>query len=378
MFWNIYKNRIRVSLRDKDNLIWTWIFPLMMATLFFFVFTEIDNAGRFSAVPTAVVDNAAFQADTALSEAVRLVAAGEERLLDVTYVGTVEEADSLLEEGEVAGYIMLENEKPVLRVKESGLSQTILKSFLDQYQQTAALYRTGAANPQALQQLGEWQAGQAYTQAVSLSGTKPSETVTYFYALLAMVCLYGGFQGMTSVIYLQANLSPLGARRSVSPIGKLRMVCYDLLGGLTVHVICVLVVMTYLVFVLRVNFVGQLVPVLLVCLVGSLTGVAMGAMITSVSRLRETVKTAILVSVTLVLCFMAGLMVSGINYVIEQALPLLAWLNPAARIADAFYCLYYYDTYTRFVLDICVLIGMTVVMFGISIFALRRRTYESI
>ena len=75
---------------------------------------------------------------------------------------------------------------------------------------------------------------------------------------------------------------------------------------------------------------------------------------------------------------MAGLMVSGINYVIEQALPLLAWLNPAARIADAFYCLYYYDTYTRFVLDICVLIGMTVVMFGISIFALRRRTYESI
>ena len=100
------------------------------------------------------------------------------------------------------------------------------------------------------------------------------------------------------MIYLQANLSPLGARRSVSPIGKLRMVCYDLLGGLTVHVICVLVVMTYLVFVLRVNFVGQLVPVLLVCLVGSLTGVAMGAMITSVSRLRETVKTAILVSVT--------------------------------------------------------------------------------
>lgn len=378
MFWNIYKNRIRVSLRDKDNLIWTWIFPLMMATLFFFVFTEIDNAGRFSAVPAAVVDNAAFQADTALSEAVRLVAAGEERLLDVTYVGTVEEADSLLEEGEVAGYIMLENEKPVLNVKESGLSQTILKSFLDQYQQTAALYRTGAANPQALQQLGEWQAGQAYTQAISLSGTKPSETVTYFYALLAMVCLYGGFQGMTSVIYLQANLSPLGARRSVSPIGKLRMVCYDLLGGLTVHLICVLVVMAYLVFVLRVNFVGQLVPVLLICLVGSLTGVAMGAMITSVSRLRETVKTAILVSVTLVLCFMAGLMVSGINYVIEQALPLLAWLNPAARIADAFYCLYYYDTYTRFALDICVLIGMTVVMFGISIFALRRRTYESI
>lgn len=378
MFLHIYTNRIRASLRDKDNLVWTWIFPIMMATLFFFAFSGIDSAGRFSAISVAVVNNEAFQNDTVFSMALKQVSqGGKEQLLQTTYVDNEDMAAALLGTGDISGYIIIQDNKPILSVKETGLSQTILKNFLDQYQQTAALYRSGV-EMQSMEQLLESQIRQSYTQAVSLSGKNPSETVTYFYALLAMVCLYGSLQGMTSVLYLQANLSPLGARRAISPVGKLRMVCYDLLGGLTVHFICLMVVVIYMVLVLGVDFGSQFGLVLLVCLVGSLTGVAMGAVITAANKLRETVKTAIIIASTLILCFMAGLMVGGINYLIEQSLPVLAWLNPAARIVDAFYCLYYYDTLSRFALDIGVLLAMAAVMFGSAALMLRRKTYESI
>ena len=36
MFWNIYSKRLISTLRDKRTLVWTWVFPLVMATLFYF------------------------------------------------------------------------------------------------------------------------------------------------------------------------------------------------------------------------------------------------------------------------------------------------------------------------------------------------------
>ena len=35
MFWNQYIYRLRVSVRTWDTLFWTWVFPLLLATLFF-------------------------------------------------------------------------------------------------------------------------------------------------------------------------------------------------------------------------------------------------------------------------------------------------------------------------------------------------------
>ena len=166
MFLHIYTNRIRASLRDKDNLVWTWIFPIMMATLFFFAFSGIDSAGRFSAISVAVVNNEEFQNDAVFSMALKQFSqGGKEQLLQTTYVDNEDMAAALLETGDISGYIIIQDNKPILSVKETGLSQTILKNFLDQYQQTAALYRSGV-EMQSMEQLLQSQIRQSYTQAV--------------------------------------------------------------------------------------------------------------------------------------------------------------------------------------------------------------------
>lgn len=381
MFANIYVGRLKCGLRDKDTVFWTWIFPILLATLFYFSFARLDTAITFSPVPAAVVTDSAYQEAETFRQVLEEVSReGESQMLSLTCVNTVEEADQLLDSGKIDGYILVEA-APKLVVKNDGLNQTILKSFLDQYQQTvSSMGHILEQNPQALAQgLAEQiQNRGPYTEEISLTQAQPSSTVNYYYVLLAMVCLYGAFQGLVSITYLQANLSSLGARRSLAPVCKLKVVVYDLLGGFTIHSICLIIVLAYIALVLGVNFGPKTGFVLLTCIVGSLVGVSLGTLVTAATRWKESVKSAILISVTMVCCFLAGLMVTGINYAVEKSAPIVSLLNPAARIADAFYCLYYYDTYQKYFWNIGILLIMSAAMMGLAALFLRRQKYESL
>ena len=382
MFITGFVTRIKCAFRDKEMIFWTLLFPVMLATLFYFCFSNLDSADAFSPVTTAGVADQAYRQAAGFQAALEEVSKeGEDRLLQLTRVETREEADRLLEDGRVEGYLTIEAGAPKLTVRDDGLNQTILKSFLDQYLQISA---TAAhileRNPQAAQQglLTDLMGQQEFTREISLSNAKPSHQLPYFYALIAMVCLYGSFQGLTSAFYLQANLSALGARRSMAPRKKLAMITADMLGSLAVHLLTMLVLLCYLLLVLRLDFGNQIGYLLLTVLVGSIVGVSLGALVGAALRIKVEAKTAILITLSLACCFLAGLMVEGISYAIQQNAPAAAWLNPAARISDAFYCLYYYDNHTRYFMDLGVLCAMAAI-FGLGAMAcLRRRKYESI
>ena len=378
---HLLKNRIKSALRERDTMFWNLLFPVMLATLFFFAFANLDSSDQFSPVKTAVVSDDAYQKSGSFKEALESVSGGADPLLALTLAGDEQTAANLLDSGSVDGYIQLRADGPELVVKADGIEQTILKMFLDQYKQTVSTVETILRNnPQAdvRSLLASVSDVTAYTREIPLTQTQPSVIVTYFYALLAMVCLYGSFQGLTSVMYLQANLSPLGARRSLAPVHKVSFVLFDLLAAYGVQLLCIFILLFYLLVILGIDFGPKLGYLILTCGVGSLVGVSMGAFVASSSRLKEGPKTAILISFTMLCCFLAGLMVNGINYLIEQNAPVIAWLNPAARIVDAFYCLYYFDGLTRYFLDIGVLLCMALALSAGSALFLRRRQYESI
>ena len=377
MFWNIYGKRVLCSLRSKEILIWTWIFPTILSTMFYFTFSSLDTAGQLRTFPIGVLDDEMYRQDEAFRLALES-ASGEGGLFELTVFTGTAAADVALENGGIEGYI-LAGEIPALFVTGDGINQTIVKGFLDRYLQTRnSIGLILSQNPGAAQDLPMLLTPVNYTEEISLSQNPPTNIVTFFYALLAMICLYGGFQGLTTVSFLQANLSPLGARRTLAPTGRFRLTVYDLLGGVTVHFVCVVTAVAYMIFVLGTDFGDKLWLVLLTCLVGSMLGVAFGAMVSVTSKLKEQAKIAILICFTMVTCFLSGLMVGGINYIVAEKAPIIAWLNPAARITDAFYCLYYYDTYERYFLNIGIILAMTLVMFIVTSVFLRRQCYESI
>ncbi|MBQ9886531.1 MAG: ABC transporter permease [Lachnospiraceae bacterium] len=379
MFWNMYKCKLLRIVRNRYLLIWTFVFPFILSTLFYFTFSSLDADNQFQAIRLGVVNDEAFQNDAMFKNTIEALSAeGDEQMFITSYADRAA-VDDMLRDNEISGYIQIVDGSPKLFVKENGLKQTIMKCFLDQYSQTkssiAAIIKT---SPDAVQNISGLFDRREFTKKVSLTKNPQTDRVCYFYALLAMVCFYGGFMGMEIVEELQANLTGVGARRTVSSARRYKLVAADMLAGLTSQFIIMVVLCVYLEFALDVSLGSNIWAVLLICLVGSLAGISFGAMITVSNKLKASTKSAILITVTMIMSFMSGLMVEGINYIIMQKAPVVAWLNPAARIADAFYCLYYFDSYNRYFTNIIILLLMTAVMFSITVVFLRRQRYESI
>lgn len=370
MFWNIYSKRVLSSIRNKEQMFWVFLFPLLLATLFYFTLSGIDNAERLETISVGVVDRENWQGSDVFKGILDEAENGNSKLFQAKEFPELEDGDKALKAGEIEGCYVLEEGGPRLLVKSDGISQTVLKSFLDQYLQTEAV-SVDMGMAVALENL-------ELTETISLSNSPYSAVVNYYYALLALVCLYGGMQGMASITFLQGNLSALGARRMMSPVSRLRHVCYDLLGGVTVQVLNLMLLMFYVTVILGVDFGRRTGLLILTCIAGSLLGVGFGAAISCLSKVGEGLKSGILFSFSLISCAAAGMMVEGMRYAVEQKAPVLSWLNPAARIADAFYSLYYFDDYYRYLLNMGVILTMAAVFFLLTAVSLRRQQYESI
>ena len=94
------------------------------------------EADHLEAVPTGVVTDAAYEENPIFDQVLDQVGSGKDALLKITKYTQEEKADTALEKGDIDGYIRLKDNAPELVVKQEGMNQTLLKSFLDRYVQT--------------------------------------------------------------------------------------------------------------------------------------------------------------------------------------------------------------------------------------------------
>ena len=117
---------------------------------------------------------------------------------------------------------------------------------------------------------------------------------------------------------------------------------------------------------------------MLICLLGAMTGVSLGMVVGSMHRLTAGMKTLILVAVPLFLCFLSGLMIGEMKYTIERSFPIINRLNPAALISDALYFLNVYNDPAALRTRLLLLAAFAAVMTFLAFVSLRRTRYESI
>lgn len=109
-------------------------------------------------------------------------------------------------------------------------------------------------------------------QKISMTSGNPDATTNYFYNLLAMVAMFGSLTGMHIAINGQGNLSALGARKCCSPTPKLVSQLACLVGSYILQTVCMSIAVTYLVFVLKVQFVGNIGLIYLSAILSGLFG----------------------------------------------------------------------------------------------------------
>ena len=369
---HLMKCRCTQLLRGND-IFWSLLFPMILGTMFHFAFGNLATT-TLEPIPVAIVVNEVNEQSEQFENFTR-------EATDILAAETMDKKEALsqLEAGNIDGIFETGSEHK-LTVTTSNLNTSILQSVLQTYQMNENIILEIAKTcPENLQEA--WNELSNYkntTEQKDIGGNKQDRAMPYFFALIGMACMYGCFLGMRCAIDMQANLSALGARRSVTPTHRLKLIIADMITTFALHFICVILVLIYLQLVLGINLGNRPGETLLVSAVGSMIGVALGIFVGSLGKIGENAKVAITLSTSMVCSFFAGLMVGTIKDIIEQHAPIINRLNPAALISDAFYSLSIYYDMERYYKNVLILFGMSVLLIGLSFWQVRRERYDSI
>lgn len=262
---HLLKYNLKVKLKNFGMTFWPLAFPLILGTLFYFAFGNISDAD-FQTVPVAVVEEA--HADQVFLAFLDQIEGGEDKLLSVEKM-TDEQAQDKLEAKKVSGIYYVGTE-PSLTVASSGIEESILQSVLSSYENTRSTVRNMLKiHPEGIfDGLRAMLRQQNSVQELSLGGRTIDGNVQFFYALIAMGCLYGCFIGVGTAIRLQANLTALAARRCVTPTHKLKLVLSELISSFLLGYVDVVILLLYLRYVLKLDFQGQMGRMLVICILG--------------------------------------------------------------------------------------------------------------
>ncbi len=407
MFLHSMKYTFLSLIRDKYQVFWCFAFPLLLGTMFSFAFGGLGEDESFSAIPVAIVmeESSTNETVTPLSDGIRnlfdgLSEPGEDQFLEVSYT-TEEEALELLSEKEVYGIINVTvpdiadyinaastddlPDAPLTltisaEMNSDPLYQSILSAFVEQFNmEYHAIADIAMADPAQLTSVLEKMSEQAeYIAHESLGAETLDESLTYFFNLIAMTCLYAAMAGSNIAIDNQANLSPLGARRSIAPAHKLVTTLGDLAALLVFEFFTVLVALFYFSSVLGVDFGTRFGYIALTALCGCLTGISLGFFIGSIGRFNRETKFGILMASVMICCFLSGLMVGNMRMIVEEICPFINRINPAALISDALYALVIYPSMERFFINIASLLAISATLCLSGFALIRRKKYASV
>ena len=369
------KYRIITIYKEKQVAFWSLVFPIILGTLFSMAF---GNLGKdIDTIKTALIVEDTSENAKVFEKYIEEIEKAEPDILKVEVMSEKKATDKL-KSGEILG-IFYAKEEPELTVSGSGIEASVLKEFLSEYDQNTALLTDVAKNkPEKFAEIVNDNNYFEMSKEVGISGKKVDGVTQYYFSLIAMACLFGGFVGNTIGMQLQANIDKVAVRRNLSSYGKFKMVLADTVVGWGVQFLNVSICLMYLKCVLKIDIGSNMPKMFIIGAVGSLIGVAAGILTGCIGNMSKDAKTGIITSVSHVCSFLAGLMIGGMKGIIEKNCPIVNKINPAALISDATYSIDIYNEPARFNLDMTIMTVMAVVFTVISFMLMRRKRYDSI
>lgn len=378
MFIRDFLYTIKILMRAKVSLFWTLVFPILLATFMYMAFGNIyEQDEMFSNIKVAVVTE--DESANGLNYMLDALSDGDDALLSVTRMSE-SDAEKLLADEEVEGIIYTDDVK--LTVAESSVDASILETVLSEYKQyehaLKDIYKDGTEPKGDMSNLVEKLSEQRsyYTEKSSTEGSQNVYN-NYFYAIFAMSCLFASLSSIEMMSNLQANVSATGKRKNVSPQRKMTFVLAEFAALLLIHFVVEVISFIYM-SCIGVDFGGRIWEILLTLFVGCFIGLAIGVIVGAISKLAEGTKIGIVIGISMVMSILSDLCINGIKYEIQQHVPIINKLNPAALISDSFYALNVYSDHQVFTENIVIMTIEAVVLIAVGILMVRRNRYASV
>ena len=393
MFSHNLKYTIKTLSKNKVLIFWTFAFPIILGILFNMSFSNIEKDEMLQIFDIAVVDNNEFKAQEIYRETLKELSSddNENKLFNIKYV-TKDEADLLLDNLDIKGYIVFKNDEPQVVIKENGTYQTLIKFVITEIGQNQTIIED--LSKKSIEEeisngnysvdtekiindiLNKIKNEQINLKNISKSNLHYMQIE--YYTLIAMACMYGGMLGLTAINNCLANMSNKGKRISVSPNRKSIIVLSSALGAYVVSLVGLALLIIFLKLGLKADFGNNITLVILLSAVGNLAGISLGVLIASIFKVSEGAKTGIVIAITMFLSVLSGMMGVTLKYVIDKNIPIINLVNPNNLITDGFYSLYYFDTLDRYFRDVRYLLIFIGICLVISFISLRREKYDSI
>ena len=375
--FQIMKRQILVNIREKSNIFWTLFFPLILATLFHFTLGGTMGRHAMEDVQAAfVTDQSADPKEEAFLEYLESFEGDWFQVLPMSE----EEAAEALKNDEILG-IFCGGEEKKLVIGEDSAYTSILSQTLDIYEKNeymlAQIAREHPENLQAaIEAVSNWK---SYTETVTFQGDSLDPVQNYFFALIAMTCLYGSFMGMYNTVGVQANTSDLGARLAAGCVKRHKTIMASLLSSWLISFAEVLVLLFYMDQILGDIHMGeQTGKILVICFIATMYSSGMGMVVGTIGTWSTNLKNGMIVALTMVCSFAADLMISGVKEAIEKYVPVINRFNPGALITDAFYSVLVYQDMEKYQRSLFLLTLFGVLLLGVAVLSMRRMRYESI
>ena len=364
--FQIMKRQILVNIREKSNIFWTLFFPLILATLFHFTLGGTMGRHAMEDVQAAFVtdQSADPQEEEAFLEYLKSFDGDWFRILPMSE----EEAREALKNDEILG-IFYGGEEKKLVIGEDSTYTSILSQTLDIYEKNEHMLAQIAEEhpenlPAAIEAVSDWG---SYTETVTFQGDSLDSVQNYFFALIAMTCLYGSFMGMYNTVGVQANTSDLGARLAAGCVKRYKTITASLLSSWLISFVEVLILLFYMDQIL-----GE------ICFIATMYSSGMGMVVGTIGTWSTNLKNGIIVALTMACSFAADLMISGVKEAVEKYVPVINRLNPGALITDAFYSVLVYQDVEKYQRSLLLLGLFGVLLLGTAVLSMRRMRYESI
>ena len=378
MFFHNFKYSLKILLKNRMLIFWTFAFPIILGTFFNMAFSNIENSEKFDCINIAIVETQEFNDNEIYKNAFKeLSQDGDNKLFNIKYVDE-EKAKELLDNEEISGYLIYNGSSKIV-IKKNGVNETIFKTAVDEINQSYGVINDLIQNDTSkiyskIQDILK----QSDSNIIDISSNKLSYTMIEYYSLIAMSCMYGGILAMFVINQNLANMSNKGKRVSVSPTKKSTLVFSGVLASYITQILGILLLFLYTIFVLKVDYGQNLGLVILLALIGSFAGLSLGTGVATLVKSNDNVKSSIILSITMVGSFLAGMMGITMKYVVDTNAPIINKINPVSMITDGLYSLYYYPTLDRYWFDITSLLVFSGLLILISAIQLRRQKYDSI
>lgn len=416
--WDNFKYTLLSIVRNPALLFWPLGFPIILSTLFSFMFANLDESYRIQPVALGVVQDEAYDNAFGLDDTLHSFdGSSDEHFFDLTYFETTDEAETAANGGTIEGYVVVIDDKPMLRIPVSGLTEekklslttvtmvlngyvrvwheikTVIEEdpslLLDESAQAMVAELVSAGTQPTDEQIeaivqyamaqdtpeliGRFQDDVVRTERLKLTKTEPDTSARYYYALLGMAAGLGMSIAFEVVSALMAQKSPLGARRTLAGMPRWRVLVSSLGASWLAAFACLVVGMTFMRFAVGVNFGDHVLPCVAALALSSLVFCAMGSLFATFNM-----HSGVGVALTTVLSFFAGLYGTASQRIadgIAAVYPGLASLNPVRQTAQLFYSLLYYDSLDPYLHICAVLAGMAAVFAAAAALRMRRQRY---